>query len=149
MSKSTKLTKDTFKGLKTKEVLDNLEAMAVKVEPMIIRRPLSEDEIELRKNEVVEKSIAKAVLDKQFDEVREEFKNQIDPLKSRLKTLIEDLQTRTKEEEGDVYHIPDYDEGFMCFYDAAGVLINKRPLHPEEKKQGDGLVVKIERQKAS
>lgn len=140
-----RIDKDTFRGLTQKETLDNLEALAVKVEEMIIRRPLSEQEIELRKESLMQKSINQSVLLEQLDEIKQEFKSKLDPLKMELKQIITDLKTRTKEEEGDVYHIPDYTGGYMCFFDVEGALISKRPLLPEEKKEGEGLEVKISR----
>lgn len=127
------MEKRMFQNEDAQTIKDNLEALAVRTEEMTITRQLTPEEKTKLQQDLSSIAIKRAILEDQLDEIKQKFKNEIDPLKITFKSTVTALRTSVLEQEGTVYQIPSHEEGMMGFYDESGNLINSRPLMPEEK----------------
>ncbi len=98
-------------------------------------KPLSIEEIETREHELSANSIKKFKLDEQLKGIKEDFKNQTEPLVDRNKSLMKEIDTGQAEVKGELFFVPDYDEKLMITYDADGAFVSSRRLRPEEQQQ--------------
>ena len=117
------------------ERLRMLQENAAKTETTTYRKPLSEDDLAARREDLAENCIN---LDQLADELKESkamFKARIDPLKNNNRVLLAEIKTKQTSVTGDLFHLANFDEGMMETYDQEGNLISERRLRPEEKQQ--------------
>lgn len=112
-----------------------LEDNAFKVEQTEFLRPLTTEELDLRRETLAENCIQYSELEDSKKIAMEGFKMQMDPINKANKILLSEIKTRQAKFEGLVYHIANHDTGMMEIYDSNGELISSRRLRPEEKQQ--------------
>lgn len=95
---------------------------------------LDEDEINVRKSELVENLVEQASHDKVLTEARATHKEAVRPLLVRRAVLLQEIKTGKSEQSGMLYNLADHDAGVMQTYDENGVLVNERRLRPDEKQ---------------
>lgn len=125
--------KQLFKNEDAMTIRDNLEALAVETEEMTITRSLTPEERTKLQQNLSSIAIKRSILEDALDKIKQEYKNELDPLKIEFGITVKSLRTGVLEVEGTVYQIPNHEEGMMGYYDSYGNLINSRPLMPEEK----------------
>lgn len=98
-------------------------------------RELDQDEIAAREQELAKNSIDIFKLEKELKEIKQGFKDRIDPLKDDNTKLMTEIDTGQEETKGELFFVPDYDEKIMITYDAKGRYVSQRRLKPGEQKR--------------
>lgn len=117
-----------------KIIKDNLLAMSDKTEVMVFRKPLGDDERTILEREFIQRNVALSRLKKEFEKIKEEFKNKMKPIEKALGLELETLEVNSKQVEEQVFMIADQEEKIMNIYDQEGNLITMRPLTMEERQ---------------
>lgn len=112
-----------------------LQQNADSIEETTYYKPLTADELDLRREQLTDNAIKLSEYEDEKKEVMQDFKAQMDPLAKQNKKLLTEVKTRQAEVTGALYLMANHDEGMMETYDAAGELISARRLRPEEKQQ--------------
>jgi len=118
-----------------------LQENACKIEPTVYQKPLTADELAARREDLADNCIMLNNYEDDLKEIKDEFKQKMDPLKQANKTLLTEIKTKQSTVEGTLYHLANHDDGFMETYDNNGDLISTRRLRPEEK-QGNIFSIK-------
>lgn len=111
-----------------------LQQNADKVEETTYQKPLTEEELNERREILTDNSIKLSDLEEEKKEATKVFKDRIDPLKADNKQLLSELRTRQAKVTGLIYHLANHDDGMMETYDGKGELISSRRLRPDEKQ---------------
>ncbi|MFT3679468.1 MAG: hypothetical protein QM791_04295 [Ferruginibacter sp.] len=117
-----------------KERIACMQEAAAKVEETKYQKPLSEDELAARRESLADDCIKLNQLEDELKEVKDEYKDKMDPLKLANKKRLEEIKTKQTTVDGVLYHIPDFEESMMETYDGEGELVSSRRLRPEEKQ---------------
>lgn len=120
--------------LTPKERLMLLQENAAKVEQTTYQKPLTPDELAVRREDLADNCIKLNQFDDELKEVKDDFKLKMDPLKTNNKTLLTEIKTKQSTVDGILYHMPNHDEGIMETYDSEGFFLSSRRLRPEEKQ---------------
>lgn len=111
-----------------------LEDNADKVEETSYYRPLTEDDLHDRREVLADNSIKISELTDEKKAMTDEFKGKMNPLINANKKLLKDIKSRQEEVDGILYHVRNYDSGFMETYDDSGAIVATRKLRPNEKQ---------------
>jgi CRISPR/Cas system-associated protein Cas5 (RAMP superfamily) len=107
---------------------------SVKVEEQAYMKALSEEELQIRRERIVQVSLLKAVVEDEFQTVKDEFKMKLDPLKEEFSQLLDELRVKMVEVTGKVYTLPDHENQMMHFIDERGNVLSSRRMLPEERQ---------------
>ena len=135
------MTKQFMPELSDRERMLILQQNADKIEQTTYQKPLSEEELAIRKDQLTENSIKLGDLEEEKAETVARFKESIDPLKAANKQLLFELRMKQAKVDGTLYHMANHDEGMMETYDDQGELVSTRRLRPDER-QGRILLAK-------
>jgi len=124
----------TLKDLSIDDRQSVLQGEALAVEEQVYMRPLTEDEIGQKKDELVQASLLKAVIEEELKEIKEEFKAKIEPLKDQITESLTAIKNKAIESKGQVYRLPDYDNQMIHTVDVMGVVLSYRRMLPEERQ---------------
>ena len=97
-------------------------------------RPLTKEEIDTAKDNLVEVSIEIREKEETFTELRKGHKKEIKDLKKDQGTYIREIEFGKATEIGEVFQFDDQDEGNMVIYDRLGRFISSRPLRTNERQ---------------
>lgn len=97
-------------------------------------KSLSQEEMDIRREQMVENCINLSDLDDQLNEIKSSFKEKIKNLVLLNKSILQELRTKQTRVSGMLYQIKNEETGMMETYDDFGVLISTRRLRPEEKQ---------------
>lgn len=117
--------------------LDRLTALkedATSIENTTYMRPLSEEEIAIRREDMTNNMINLSRINDEKKEIAKSFKERIAPLASANQKLMSEIKTRQETVSGTLYHIADHEKSMMKSYDGEGNLIHQRRLRPDEKQ---------------
>lgn len=120
--------------LTAKERLMIMQENAAKVEKTTYQKPLTPEELAARREDLADNCIHLNYLEDELKEVKDEFKDKMDPLKTTNKTLLSEIKTKQSTVDGTLYHLSNHDEGMMETYDSEGFMVESRRLRPEEKQ---------------
>lgn len=120
-----------------------LEGNADKIENTTYLRPLTADELDIKREQLTENCIKLSEYEDEKKEAMAEFKTKMDPLVKSNKWLLGDIKTKQTSVTGILYHIANQDDGMMETYDEHGEMVSSRRLRPEEK-QGKLFVSKAQ-----
>lgn len=128
------MQKMLFANTSVEDIRRILTDSADSVEQGEYLKSLSQEEMDIRREQMVENSIKLSDLEDQLKEAKAEFKGKIEPLSLQNKALLQELRTKQARLSGMLYHIKNEETGMMETYDDLGVLISTRRLKPEEKQ---------------
>lgn len=128
------MTKKFMPGLSDKERIMILQQNADKIEQTTYQKPLSEEELNARKDQLTENSIKLGDLEEEKSEAVARFKEKIEPLKAVNKVLLFELRMKQAKVDGTLYHMANHEEGMMETYDEQGELVASRRLRPDERQ---------------
>jgi hypothetical protein len=111
-----------------------LEQNADNIEETTYLKPLTPDEMDIRREELTENAIKLSELEDEKKEIVKRYKDQMDPLISLNKLLLSDLKTKQAKVQGTLYHMANHEESMMETYDESGECISTRRLRPDEKQ---------------
>lgn len=107
-------------------------------------RPLTDEEIEGAKNELVKTSIEIREKEDDFKEVKKAHNTEMKKLKQIQGDCIREVEFGKATEKGEVFLFDDQDIGMMESYDRYGRFISARPLLPAEKQTSIFTIKKAE-----
>lgn len=126
---------DNLQDLPDNERLQFLKDAAYKSEQTSYYRPLNEDDMNSKREELADNHIKLSELADEKKEMVDEFKGRMNPLINHNKSLLKDIKSRHEEVEGTLYYVPDMEAGVVETFDGNGLLINTRRIRPGEKFQ--------------
>lgn len=116
------------------ERLRLLKDNADKVEETKYYKDLTSDELDQKRETLVDNLIKLSNLQEQLEGYKESYRGQMKPISDENKTLQMQVKTRKQEIEGHLFHMANHEEGIMETYDESGDLVATRRLRPEEKQ---------------
>lgn len=114
--------------------LNILRNNADKIESTTYEKELTDEELDAKREEFVDNSIAVSKLEDELAEKKKEFKNKIEPLKLVNRSLQHEVKTKKKEVKGQLFHMANHIDSVMETYDETGELVSSRRLRPDEKQ---------------
>lgn len=120
--------------LTPEERLNALRNNADKIEQTTYAKELTDEELDAKREEFVDNSIAVSKLEDELAEKKKEFKNKIEPLKLINRGLQQEVKTKKKEVKGQLFHMANHVDSMMETYDETGELVSSRRLRPDEKQ---------------
>lgn len=111
-----------------------LQDNATKVEQTTYQKTLSQEELDIKREELADTCILLNAIDDEFKDMKEMFKKRTTPLKDANKQRLTEIKTKQVSLDGLLYHIPNYEDSMMEIYDGKGELVESRRLRPEEKQ---------------
>lgn len=97
-------------------------------------KALRDDELTVKRERLVQVSLLKAVIEDEFQTIKDDFKMKLDPLKDEFSELLDQLRVKMIEVTGLVYKLPDHDNQMIHFVDASGNVLSSRRMLPEERQ---------------
>lgn len=116
------------------EIKDNLQAMAYSIEETSYYVPLSQEDLDVRREKLTDNFIRFSELDSEMRATAKDFKAKQKPLQEENQELMQCIKMKSEKKDGVLYHVDDQDEGVMNSYDELGTLISSRRLRPDEKQ---------------
>ena len=121
--------------MKKKYSPEEVKSLAITKENRIVHVPLSDSEISLAKDNLVQNSIKLSTQQEELARVSEAIKIEIKKTKFDIKTNLLDLRNGYVESEEECYLIDNQDDGFMEYYTEKGDMVFSRPLRPDERQE--------------
>ena len=125
---------EAFKGLKGKEVIDNIEGLYSDKEEGAYTRALTDEEISIAKTKFADVNIQIAGIEKEKKEATEEFKMRLKDPKIKSNNLLDMIKHRSVDTTGTLYLVADQESGMMHKFDERGVCVDYRPLMQKERQ---------------
>jgi hypothetical protein len=116
------------------ERLNILKNNADKIEQTTYEKELTQEELDAKREEFVDNSIAVSKLEDELAEKKKEYKNKIEPLKLINRGLQHEVKTKKKEVKGQLFHMANHTDSMMETYDETGEMVSSRRLRPDEKQ---------------
>lgn len=120
-----KLTQDKY------SIMENCDA----IEDLGYTKMISEEELALLKDELVQLSIRLSELEEEKRAGNEEWNKQIKELKIVMSTAIERLKTKSEYVTEECYKFVDNEAKEVGYYNAEGDLVWERPARADELQQ--------------
>lgn len=111
-----------------------LQSMAYSVEETTYYKPLTQEELDERREKLADNVIKLSKLETEKKSFIESHKIKVKPFQEENAELLKSIDTKQEEVEGVLYHIDDQESGVMDSYDANGVLVASRRLRPDERQ---------------
>jgi len=126
---------NSFKGLSEKEIWDNLEGIADKVEEGHYTKALTPEELSEKRAALGDVSISLA----KFEQKKKDFMAQLkadmaEPLSEKAE-LIDAIKHKSVNLEGRLWLVSDQEEGLMYKFDHNGLCVDVRALLPTERQR--------------
>lgn len=128
------MQKQLFKDETAEQRLQMLQDNCYDTESGSYVRPLTEDDIAVRKDTLADNYNKIGTLTAELDLIKAEYKGKIEPLKQEMAIVADEIKSRTTEHNGTLYMFKDDESGMMGYYDDKGELVNSRRLRPDEKQ---------------
>ena len=109
-------------------LIDNADAVV----EMDYHKSFTEDELNKKRIDLVDKSIREDILEEKIAKFKEEINIELKPLKEETKSLRKELREKGQTVHEKVYQILDEKERMVGFYNAEGILISSRPATKDE-----------------
>ena len=109
-------------------LIDNADAVV----EMDYHKSFTEDELNKKRIDLVDKSIREDILEEKIAKFKEEINIELKPLKEETKSLCKELREKGQTVHEKVYQILDEDERMVGFYNSEGILISSRPATKDE-----------------
>jgi hypothetical protein len=114
---------------------DALLTLATVKQKEIIRHEFTRDETIEMKDQISTNLIKINDLKDELDEIKEQFKASINPMEKENKRLLMDIRLGFRDQELNVYLVPDYDNKIMELYDDEGTKVGERKMMMSEYQQ--------------
>ncbi len=112
----------------------HIKEIAVASEMQVVQTKLADSETLKLKDGYIARSIQLGHLRDELDGVKADYKMRMKPIEEELSTALSSLRKGYKEEEKEVFLVPDHEKSVMEYYTEDGVLVMSRPLRPDEKQ---------------
>lgn len=111
-----------------------LESESISIEELGYTKRLSEEELQIKREDLANAAIKKAMIEDEFAEIKAQFKDRLEPVNIVLKESIEAVKNRSVSIMGKVYKLADYDNQMIHVVDPFGNVISSRRMLPEERQ---------------
>ncbi len=111
-----------------------LEDNCYNKEEMDFTREYNSDDLEKLKHEYSQDMIFLAKKQEDLDQIKKDFKGDMDPIKLEAGTKLRGIRSRNKEVCETVYAFDDQKNKIMEFYDLEGKMVYSRPLTQNERQ---------------
>lgn len=137
-------TENFLKDLSPQQRKEHLQTNAVDIDQSKkYQKPLTPDELDVKRELLTDNSIKLSEWDDELSIIKDTYKGKMKPLQKENKQLLWEIKTRQTTVDGALYHLPNFDSGFMETYNEDGELIATRKLRPDEKQQTLYSITKI------
>lgn len=138
------MSQETYlRSLSANERLTFLQNNAHSADEGKYSRAISDEEKTLSRELHVDNSIRLSDLKETFDEVKKQYKKDIEPFETVNKVLLNEIRTGYRLCTGTQYRLANHDSGWMETYNEDGNLISTRRLRPDEKQGGLFPMLKV------
>jgi len=117
------------------ERVNILRNNADKIEETTYEKDLSAEDVDIKRETLVDNLIAISGHEEKLDEAKAEFKKAAEPLKQENKKLQREVKYKKEEVAGTLFHMANHDEGMMETFDQTGEFVGSRRLRPDEKRK--------------
>ena len=117
------------------ERLQALQLNADKVETTTYQKPLTEDDLNDRREIIADNCIKLNDLSEQKKDAVRTFKDTMDPLIQENNKILTQIRTKQVEAEGRLFHIANHESKMMETFDEEGLLVSSRRLKATEMQQ--------------
>lgn len=97
-------------------------------------KDLTDEELDVKRETLTTNCIKVFRLEKELKEIKDGYKDRMDPLKEETRELAEQVDTRKELVTGEIFNYPDYEESVMYTFDERGEFVSSRRLDPKEKQ---------------
>lgn len=97
-----------------------------------IRTEFNKDQLNEMREMVTDFLIKINTKEDELSDIKDKYKAEINPMKKQNKMLLTDIRAGFRDEEMEVYLIPDYDSKTMELYNEDGDLVGKRKMFMAE-----------------
>lgn len=111
-----------------------MQQEAAEVTESNYQKPLTQEELDEKREQLSENLITLSEKEDELNEIKDRFKTEMKPLKEKNKELLSEIKTKQSTVYGQLYNIPNHEDGMMETYDTEGELISTRRLKPSEKQ---------------
>ena len=114
--------------------LQMLRDHADKTEQTKYYKDLSQEDLDIKREKLTDNMIKVSDMEDSLTEIKENYKEKMDPLKRENKELLVEVKTRKQVVEGTLFHLSDHENSIMETYDENGDFVSSRRLRPDEKQ---------------
>lgn len=123
-----------LKDLSDEERQTVLQGEAISVEEQAYMKPLTPDELSIKKDDLASAAILKAVIEEELAEIKAQYKEKLEPLREKVTEAIQAIKNKAVEVKGNVYKMADYDNQMIHVVDSMGQVLSSRRMLPEERQ---------------
>lgn len=123
-----------LKDLSDDERQTVLQGEALSVEEQAYMKPLSPEELAIKKDDLASAAILKAVIEEELAEIKAQYKDKLEPLREKVTEAIQAIKNKAVEVKGNVYKLPDYENQMIHIIDSMGQVLSSRRMLPEERQ---------------
>lgn len=123
-----------LKDLSEEERQSVLQGEALTVEEQAYMKPLTPEELAIKKDDLATAAILKAVIEDELAEIKSQYKEKLEPLREKVSEAIEAIKNKAVEVKGHVYKLPDYENQMIHIVDSLGQVLSSRRMLPEERQ---------------
>lgn len=107
---------------------------AVKVEEQSYLKPLTPDELHVRREEMANDSILLNEYEAELKEIKDAFKLKMNPVEKRRDEALEAIRLKSISITGKVFMLADHDNKMIHSVTEDGSVLGSRPMLPEERQ---------------
>lgn len=123
-----------LKDLSEEERQGVLQGEALTIEEHGYMKPLTNEEISLKKDDLANAAILKAIIEDELAEIKASYKDKIEPLRETISEAIDAIKNKAVEVHGKVYKLADFDNQMIHVVDPFGNVLSSRRMLPEERQ---------------
>lgn len=113
---------------------DFFDSYSTETKEQVYMKPLSREELEIKREELAQAAMQKALLDEQLTEYKKTHKASLEPHVKAFTERLKEIKNKSVQVTGMAYKIPDYDNQAIHILGEDGTVINTRPMLPEERQ---------------
>lgn len=107
---------------------------AVKAEEQQYMKPLTPDELHVRREEMANDSILLNGYEAELKEIKDEYKLKMNPVEKRRDEALEAIRLKAIPITGKVFMLADHDNKMIHSVTEDGSVLGSRPMLPEERQ---------------
>lgn len=116
------------------ERTDFLDAHSTEVKDLTYMKPLTTEELNIKRDDLAQAAMQKSVLLDELAQVKKDYKDRIEPLSKQFSENLKAIKIKAIEVTGKAHKIPDYDNQAVHYVALDGTVVNSRPMLPEERQ---------------
>lgn len=123
-----------LKDLSPEERQTVFQGEAVKVEEQSYLKPLTPEELHIRREEMANDSILLNEYESELKEIKDQFKLKMNPIEKRRDEALEAIRLKSISITGKVFMLADHDNKMIHSITEDGSVLGSRPMLPEERQ---------------